>query len=481
MRRLHAPIVVPLLLLAGFHGAAAADRDPPHWLARGPVLGSPAPEGMALWLQAGVPVTVRLVAGPEGENGTVISEWLELTVEGQLMGTLHLSGLRPATTYRYSVEARGLPPLTGADLTFTTPPAAGSPTSFSFAVGSGAADWRVPRPGTWKAIAAAAPELVVALGDTPYADDLVWFEGRSWSRARTDWLEEPGAATKRRLVGAVRRFRDKAAVALPLAYELMRESRGFASMSRRSFWVATWDDHETGINNGDRSNPVADIALATFRRYTPNPSFGLPGAPGTFWRLRWGDVEIYLLDDQSFRTPTAEARRDPEHATILGEAQFLWLVENLAASTATFKILACGSPFNDHPRKSDAWVEYPRERDRLLDAIARHRVDGVVLLSGDIHRTELHRLPWLQERGGYPLWEFVPSPLYQKGRACGDAVPHRELCLGSPSGEILQYFGLLHVDTTLDDPELVLELRDTANDVLVHRVLRASELRFSAP
>ncbi|GEM_PF-3203855 len=472
---------IVLLLLLVTLPLAAGSGDPPAWLVRGPVLGSPAPDGIAVWLQAGVPVRVRIVAAPATGGDTVATPWTDLTVDGALMGTIHLQGLEPATHYRYTVEAEGLEPAGGDGFTFLTPPEPGTPVRLSMAVGSGADDWRVTRPAVWSAIAAAAPDLMVALGDTPYADGLVWWEGRSWRKARAAWKKDPSAAAKQRLDGATARFVDKAGRTLPMAYEVLREAHGFHEMSRRTFWVATWDDHETGINNGDITNPVGPLALATFRRYTPNPSFGLPGVPATFWLLRWGDVEIYLLDDQSFRTPTSEARKDPEHATILGQAQLDWLVEHLAVSEATFKILACGSPFNDHPRKDDAWVEYPVERARLMDAIARHRVDGVVLLSGDIHRTELHRLPWLEERGGYVLWEFVPSPLYQRGRSCREAVPYRELCIGATSGEVLQYFGLIQADTTLDDPELVLELRDVENNVFVHKVIHASELVFPKP
>ncbi len=266
--------------------------------------------------------------------------------------------------------------------------------------------------------------------------------------------------------------------AIPLAYHYFRDARGWQAFAASTVLAATWDDHDTGLNDSDTDNPVLDIALANFRRYTPNPSFGLPDAPGAFWMQRYGDVEIYLLDDETYRTPTDEALADPEHATILGAAQFRWLVEHLAASTATFKILACGSPFNDWPRKKDAWATYPVERRRLMDAIVRRRIGGVVLLSGDIHRSELYRLPWLEKRGGYPLWEFIPSPLFQHGRPCGGAIPERQFCVGVSDRSILQLFGVLRIDTTLPDPEIALELHDTSGNVLMNRRLKASEVQF---
>lgn len=274
-----------------------------------------------------------------------------------------------------------------------------------------------------------------------------------------------------------RQYRRRAADAIPLSYESFRETKNFDTMTRKSFWVATWDDHETGMDNGDRENPVLEQARDWFKAFTPNPSFGANGE-GVYWIQQWGDVDIILLDDQSFRTPTTTALAHPETATLLGSEQFDWLVDRLAGSKAVFKIIVNGSPFNDFSRKEDAWVSYPAERERLMDAIARHRVGGVVLLSGDVHRSELFRLPWLEERGGYGLYELVASPLFQRARACGDVVPYRQFCAGDPDKSILEFFAWIEADTTLDDPLLKLQVRDHRGEVLLDRGIKASQLQW---
>jgi len=462
------------LLVAVLVATGAAAGGVAAWIERGPVLGSLTPTGITVWLQAAAPLTVR-VAARAGSGAEVVSPPARLTADHRLMAKLHLDGLKPDTVYRYRILAEGLEPWADDGFTFRTPPPDGHPCRLTIAAGSGASDWRETRPRIWKAIAEAHPDLFIALGDTPYADGLLERAQRTWLAARR---RAPSAATGALLDGATAAFRRRATWAMPLAYEYIRSSDGFAAMSRHTAWVATWDDHETGINDSDRTNPVLDIARHTFEAYTPNPSFGLPGAGGVFWIQRYGDVEIYLLDDESFRTPTAEARRDPEHATILGAAQLHWLIDHLTRSQATFKILACGSPFNDSPRKSDAWATYPRERARLVAAIAEHHVGGVVLLSGDIHRMEVYRLPWLEKRGGYPLTEVVSSPLYNIARRCGPNPEHRLFCIGGDHLHIGQYYAAIAIDTTLADPTLTIEVRNADNEVLYHATLRRSALEF---
>ena len=396
------------------------------------------------------------------------------------MGAVVLGGLAPETRYRYRIESSDCVLWEAENAGFRTPPLPGTPVRMTLAAGSGANHWARYDPKVWSAIAELGPDLFVAVGDTPYGDGLLWLDDDVWKAARKALRVAKTDAGRRLYEELGRQYRRRAAEAIPLAYESFREGPGFVDMASTSFWVATWDDHETGMNNGDRDNPVLDVALETFKAFTPNPSFGIDGQ-GVFWTLQWGDVEIILIDDQTFRTPTYEAEADPEAATMLGERQFEWLADRLKRSDAVFKIIVCGSPFNDSTRKHDSWVTYHVERDRLMDVIAEARVDGVVLLTGDVHRSEFFRLPWLEERGGYPLYELVTSPLFQHSRDCGGEVPFRRFCAGDPARGMLELFAWLDIDTTLDDPSMKMQVRDSAGQLLMDRTIRASMLRWAAP
>ena len=70
--------------------------------------------------------------------------------------------------------------------------------------------------------------------------------------------------------------------------------------------------------------------------------------------------------------------------TMLGEKQLAWLKRELLASKAAVKFLASGSEWQTNGHV-DSWTSFDRERREIFDFIAHHRIEGVVLLSGDRH------------------------------------------------------------------------------------------------
>src|SRR5690606_19440841 len=99
--------------------------------------------------------------------------------------------------------------------------------------------------------------------------------------------------------------------------------------------------------------------------------------------------------------------------TFLGADQLQWLKNGLNASTAPFKVLVCGSGFNNGKGPGgDSWSSALHERNALFDFIRDEAIGGVILMSGDTHVGELNAIPW-SERGGYDFYELVSSPLAQ--------------------------------------------------------------------
>ncbi|MBZ0150533.1 MAG: alkaline phosphatase family protein, partial [Planctomycetes bacterium] len=245
----------------------------------------------------------------------------------------------------------------------------------TIAFGSCSNDLTFKEQPIWGQLLARAPEALVLLGDTPYIDD--------------------GSTDGRR-----RRY---------------RQFLGFppvqAALMVLPTWT-TWDDHDYASNDAFGAAKGSETARAVFVDYHAHAGFG-DGERGIYTRFRRGPVEVFLLDTRSFAdggpSPLATGER-----TLLGEGQLAWLQAGLRASTAPCKVLAGGMVWNQgvRPNKADCWGNWLPERDALLRWLGSAGIEGVVLLSGDVHRSRVILHP-TRELAGYDVPEFVTSPLAQ--------------------------------------------------------------------
>lgn len=169
---------------------------------------------------------------------------------------------------------------------------------------------------------------------------------------------------------------------------------------------ATWDDHDYGPNNSDRSFWAKHFTTEAFELFWGNPSYGVNGAEeGITTFFQWSDCEFFMMDDRYYRTP--ENRKFTKRE-MLGEGQIEWLIDALCASDAPFKFIVIGSTVLNPIAVGENYENFPEEKAKLLRAIEKEGIEGVIFLTGDIHRSELSKLTrW----GNYPLYEFTISPL----------------------------------------------------------------------
>lgn len=291
---------------------------------------------------------------------------------------IELSDLQPNERYYYR-------PLLGgavdrylarhAPFSFRTAPPAGARTAFKIAFGSCARIQAHPVQPIWDAVLASAPDMFLWLGDNVYHDTL-----------------EP-------------RIMDE-------MWRMQRNLPNLQPILRSMPNLAIWDDHDFGLNDHDRENPVKAASLASFKRNWANPAYGLPDAPGVFFQQSYGHVDIFMLDGRFHRDPNATPSTPGK--TMLGARQLAWLREALRSSRATFKILACGSGWSKAKGPGgDSWASFLHERDALFDFIRDEHITGVVLISGDTHVGELNAIP-RSDVGGYDLYDLVSSPLAQE-------------------------------------------------------------------
>jgi alkaline phosphatase D len=352
---------------------AVAARQSFAELTHGPIVGHVAPREANVWARGSSPGEYRLHVYADGETSPCAASSALTSAERDLTLVWRVTGLEPGRSYRYAVSSGSESPMPHDDQQFATPHEPANQATVKLAFGSCAWDVSHPRQPVWTAIEAAGADAVVLLGDTPYIDS-------------TD-LEVQRA-----------RYRDFWSIA-----ELQ-------TLVRRTPVYAVWDDHDFGPDNALGLIPGKENSRRAFLEYHANPSYGLESA-GIFTKFRRGPVEVFLLDTRWFAN-TENSPVNPERKTLLGRAQWDWLRDGLKQSTAPVKVLACGMIWNEavDPGKIDCWMAYPYEREAVFQFLKQAKIEGVLLIGGDIHRSR-HLIHPTRHRVGYDLHEFVASPL----------------------------------------------------------------------
>lgn len=284
----------------------------------------------------------------------------------------HLKSLRPGTRYHYEIEFDGKLLVSGDNYFFET---AGSKSSGTIRVAFGScAKEDAGSSAVWHRMRTVDPHAVVLLGDTPYIDSVDL---------------------------AVQRKRHAEFASVPEYRKLFRN---------RSLY-ATWDDHDFGRNDTDGNLKGKENSRRAFIEYRSNPSYG-DGHRGIYSKFRRGGVEVFLLDTRFF-AGTEPSPFDKDRPSLLGKRQWKWLRRQLKASTAPFKVLACGMVWNDavRPGKLDHWGTYPHERQALFEFIGDEKISGIILVGGDVHRTRVLQHDSV-ESAGYKIPEFITSPVH---------------------------------------------------------------------
>ncbi len=408
-------------------------------LMQGPMVGAVSPTEVKIWIRTSgeFPVSIQYAKTPDFSP---FAETAPVTAlkSHDYTEVITITGLEPATEYFYRLTTDGIPDRYLEMLKpfrFETAPRPGSDADLRIVFGS-CPKWQDDRiQPIWPWVAHYAPDIMFWIGDNVYSDAL-----------DPDIIREE--------------------------YRRQRDVPALQPILHNTSHLAVWDDHDYGLNNHDRTNPLKEGAYEAFREYWPNPSFGLPDVKGVFFKYTWGKVDFFFLDVRWYRDPDEDP--DTPEKTMLGAAQFEWLQSELKSSTGVFKVLVSGSGWSKNKGEGgDSWAAFLHERDRLFDFIRDEEITGIVMMSGDSHIGELNVIPW-SVNGGYDLYDMVSSPLAQViSDRWLEWRPERRIrpvyFLGSNFGLVEFFMG--------DDPYLVFQLIDThGRRVWEPFELRASEL-----
>jgi alkaline phosphatase D len=338
---------------------------------QGPMVGAPTADTIAVWARVSGDFDVVLEISPDRYFNTVRSSApVRANGASDHCAVTRVSGLDPATTYFYRLRIDGQLDRY-QPLPYHTKTAPRGRAAFRAAFGSCARLQIDTEQQIFSVAQALDPDLMFWLGDNIYADS-----------------------------GEPRAIAD--------LYRRQREIERVKPYIRSTASLAIWDDHDFAFNDSDGTNPVKAEALALFKSYWANPTYGLPNTPGVFSKYSYGGVDFFLLDGRYNRVPTSVP--DGPEKTMLGAEQKAWLKDELRASRAPFKVLVSGGGFSKAERGGDSWAVYTHERDEIFDFIRDNNIGGVFGISGDSHMGELNCVP-RSEQGAYDFYDLCSSPL----------------------------------------------------------------------
>ena len=109
-------------------------------------------------------------------------------------------------------------------------------------------------------------------------------------------------------------------------------------------------------------------------------------------------VAIFVLDVRTWKTPwkTGADRYQLDYAgDFLGERQWNWLEQSIRRSRASVNVVVNGLQVHAYRfldgNVAESWAQYPTAQQRLFDAVLQDGVQAPLLVSGDVHMTQLLR------------------------------------------------------------------------------------------
>jgi len=266
-------------------------------------------------------------------------------------------------------------------------------------------------------------------------------------------------------------------------YQQLAAHEGFKKLKKQSVILATWDDHDYGLNDSGAEFREKEGSRENFLNFWEVPKKSPRRQNPGVCDARIIDVEgrrlqFILLDTRFFRSELVKRENRAEGegrygqnrsrtATVLGQEQWAWLEEQLR-QPADIRIVVSSIQVVPEDHYWESWINFPLERTRLFRMIKATKANGIIFLTGDRHMAELSRH---DKAVGYPLYDLTSSGL-NMGRGGYWPEPNRHR-VGEQFFE--NNFGMVIIDWE-KDPAISLQIRDTRNRVILEEKINLSTI-----
>lgn len=237
--------------------------------------------------------------------------------------------------------------------------------------------------------------------------------------------------------------------------------------------MATWDDHDYGINDGGQEHIMKKESQQAFLDFldikkndVKRKQEGVYSSKTFF--VKNGSIKVIVLDTRYFRSSLIKSKEkgkrytinNDKKASVLGEKQWLWLENELKSSNADFNVIVTSIQFLSQEHGFETWGNFPHEVEKLKKLLIRTKAKNPIILSGDRHISEFSKIEieGLQN----PLIDFTSSGLTHSYKNFkGEPNAHR---VGKVVFDIS--FGLLKFN--LQEKSVLMEMRGKENTLQQH-------------
>ncbi len=257
-------------------------------------------------------------------------------------------------------------------------------------------------------------------------------------------------------------------------YEKVKNAPGYKILKSISPVIGIWDDHDYGVNDGDKNYPRKIESKNLMLEFLDVPlDADVRKREGDYQSFLLGEgenkVKIILLDTRYFRdTLTADTISNQRYipnrtGDVLGDVQWEWLEKELTNSDARLHLIGSSIQVISEEHFFEKWANFPLARTRFLDLLVKTKVKNAVILSGDRHIAEISRMD-LQGLD-YSLYDITASGLTHTYKGKSEESNRWR------SGKLLQEknFGIIKINWSEEEPILTIEVRGEDNDLFMEQ------------
>ncbi|WP_299525664.1 alkaline phosphatase D family protein [uncultured Lutibacter sp.] len=244
----------------------------------------------------------------------------------------------------------------------------------------------------------------------------------------------------------------------------------YSNFSKNIEILATWDDHDYGVNDGGTEYPKKAEAQQLFLDFIDVPKEDeRRKQEGVYFSKDYNVnetiIKIIILDTRYFRTALSDdfetkKRYKPNtnsDGTVLGETQWKWLENQLLNSKASYTIIMSSIQFLSAEHGFETWGNMPNEIEKFENLLISTKTKNAIILSGDRHISEFSKKEIDSLK--YPLIDFTSSGLTHSYSNFSEEP--NKFRVGNVVSE--KSYGILKIDLKTDT--VILEIRGKNNTI----------------